>query len=173
MWLGAIFATVGLFFLCYKAGEGFSFGVGELLLLIGSLIWTAHVIIIDKLGRNVRSLHFAWGQFAWCAVLGAVCMFIFERPQLGAILDAKWAILYLGVLSSGVAYTLQVVAQKRSDPTLAVIILSTESMFSAVGGVMFGIDKLTLLGVIGCVLMFAGIIVSQVKITLKRKKENN
>lgn len=173
VWLGAILATVGLFLLCYKAGEGFSFGMGELLLLIGAMIWTAHVIIIDKLGRNVRSLHFAWGQFVWCAVLGLVCMVIFEQPQISAIISAKWSILYLGVLSSGVAYTLQIVAQKRSDPTLAVIILSTESMFSVIGGVMFGIDKLTLLGVVGCVLMFAGIIVSQINIKLKRKKENN
>ena len=110
---------------------------------------------------------------AVCAVLGLVCMVIFEQPQMSAIISAKWSILYLGVLSSGVAYTLQIVAQKRSDPTLAVIILSTESMFSVIGGVMFGIDKLTLLGVVGCVLMFAGIIVSQINIKLKRKKENN
>ncbi len=169
VWLGAICATFGLFMLCYKAGEGLSFGFGELLLLVGALFWTAHVIIIDKLGRKVRSLHFSWGQFAVCAALGLVAMFIFEEPSVGAMLDAKWAILYCGVMSSGVAYTLQIIGQKRADPTLAVIILSTESMFSAIGGVIFGIDKLSLLGYIGCGFMFVGIIISQ--ITFKKKAE--
>jgi drug/metabolite transporter (DMT)-like permease len=167
VWLGAVCAVVGLFLLCYKAGEGLSFGVGELLLLIGSFFWTAQVIIIDKLGRSIRSLHFAWGQFAVCALWGLIAMFIFEQPSLGAMMDAKWAILYCGVMSSGVAYTLQIIGQKRADPTLAVIILSTESMFSAIGGVIFGIDKLALLGYVGCALMFAGIVVSQ--ISFKKK----
>jgi len=169
VWIGAVAATLGLFLLCYRAGDGLHFGYGELLLLVGSLFWTAHVIIIDKMGKDIRSLHFAWGQFAVCALLGIVFMFIFEEPSLGAILDAKWAILYCGVLSSGVAYTLQVVAQKRAEPTSAAIILSTESMFSAIGGVLFGIDKLTLLGGSGCLMMFAGIVLSQLNFKSKAK----
>jgi len=169
VWIGAISATLGLFLLCYKVGEGLRFGLGELLLLIGALFWTAHVIIIDKLGRSIRSLHFSWGQFAVCAVLGLVAMLIFEQPSMGAMLDAKWAILYCGIMSSGVAYTLQIIGQKRADPTLAVIILSTESMFSALGGVIFGIDKLGALGYVGCGFMFVGIIISQ--ITFKKKAD--
>ena len=160
-WMGAILAVVGLFLLCYKVGEGISFGLGELLLLVGSFFWTAHVMIIDRLGKNVRSLHLSLGQCTVCAILSFICMFAFEEPRLDNILEAKWAILYCGLLSVGIAYTLQVVAQKRAEPTFAAIILSTEAVFSAVGGVIFGIDNMTVWGYIGCVLIFAGIVFSQ------------
>ena len=160
--LGAVCAIVGLFLLCYKAGEGFSVGIGEGLLLIGAFFWTAHVIIVDRLGKNIRSLHFAWGQFAVCAVLGVLGMLIFEQPSMESLWSARIPLLYCGVLSVGVAYTLQVVAQKRADPTFAAIVLSTESVFSAIGGVIFGIDALSLLGYTGCALIFGGIVFSQI-----------
>ncbi len=169
VWLGALCAVTGLFMLCYTPGEGISFGFGELLLLVGSFFWTAHMIIVDRLGKSLRSLHFAWGQFAVCAVLGLVCMFIFEEPSVEGILAAKWSLLYCGALSVGIAYTLQIVAQKRANPTFAAIVLSTESVFSAVGGVLFGIDSITLIGYLGCGLIFVGIIASQ----LEFKRKNN
>lgn len=162
IWIGAVCAVVGLFMLCYKVGDGLSFGKGELLLLLGSFFWTAHMMIVDRLGKELRSLHFAWGQFAVCALLGIVMMFIFETPTLDGIYSAKWSLLYCGALSVGIAYTLQIVAQKRADPTFAAIVLSTESVFSAIGGVLFGIDSISLLGYIGCGLIFVGIIVSQI-----------
>ena len=169
VWIGAVCAVVGLALLCYHPGEGLKFGLGELLLLIGSFLWTAHVIIIDRLGKNIRSIHFSWGQFAVCAALGIICMFIFEAPDMSAVMDAKWSLLYCGVLSSGVAYTLQVVAQKKSEPTLAAIVFSTESVFSAIGGVIFKIDSIALLGYLGCAMIFIGIVISQIE--LKRKKD--
>ncbi len=168
VWIGALCVIVGLFLLCYHPNEGLRFGTGELLLLCGSFFWTAHVIVIDRLGRGVRSLHFSFGQFSVCAILGIICMLAFEAPTLGAIIDAKWAILYCGVLSVGVAYTLQVVAQKRCEPTAAAIVLSCESMFSAIGGAIFGTDEISFVGYIGCAVMFAGIVVSQLK--FKREK---
>jgi len=161
VWIGAVFAVIGLFLLCYKVGEGFRFGLGELLILIGSFFWTAHMILVDRLGKKLRSLHFAWGQFLVCAVLGVLSMFLFESPTLGGILDAKWAILYCGVLSVGVAYTLQVVAQKKADPTFAAILLSTESVFSAIGGAVVGMDHISLLGYVGCSFIFAGVLICQ------------
>jgi drug/metabolite transporter (DMT)-like permease len=165
VWIGAICAAVGLFLLCYKPGEGFSVGLGELLLFICSLLWTVHVMLIDHFGKKLRSLHYSWGQFAVCAALGIIFMFIFEGDRLSvdALVDAKWVLLYLGVLSSGCGYTLQVVGQKNADPTYAVIILSTESAFSAIGGAIFGIDNIPLIGYAGCVLMFGGIIFSQLE----------
>ena len=170
VWIGAVLALIGLFLLCYRPGEGFRFGMGEVLLLIGALFWTAHVVSIDRLGKNIRSLHFAWGQFAVCAVLGITLMFIFEEPSMTDIVSAKWSLLYCGVLSSGVAYTLQVVAQKKSDPTVAAIIFSTESMFSVIGGVIFKIDRIAVLGYCGCALMFAGIVVSQIEFKRRKNK---
>ncbi len=171
VWLGAVLAVLGLSLLCFKAGEGFSFGVGELLLLVGTFFWTAHVIIIDRMAKNVRSLHFSLGQFCVCGLLGIMCMFIFEQPSFGAILDAKWSILYCGVLSVGVAYTLQVVAQKNCNPTAAAIVLSCESLFSAIGGAIFGTDSISFVGYIGCALMFMGIIISQINFKGRKKSE--
>ncbi len=173
VWLGALLGISGLFMLCYKTGEGFSFGVGELLLFIGALFWTAHVIIIDRFAKKIRPLHFSWGQFIVCAFLGLVSMFIFEEPTVGGILDAKWAILYCGVLSVGVAYTLQVVAQRRADPTFAAIVLSTESVFSAIGGALFGIDKISALGYVGCAVIFMGIVLSQIDFSVIKKKKKS
>ena len=171
VWIGAILAVAGLFLLCYTPDEGVVFGVGEFVLLIGSFLWTAHIIIVDRLGKELISLHFAWGQFVVCALLGSVMMFIFEEPELMGIFSAKWSLLYCGVLSVGVAYTLQIVAQKRADPTYAAIILSTESLFSAIGGALFGIDNISTLGYLGCLFIFAGVVVSQIDFGFK-KKEN-
>ena len=168
VWIGAVFGFIGLFLLCFKIGEGFSFGLGELYLLIGALFWTAHVVIIDRFAKEARPLHLSWGQFFVCAVLGLLTMFIFERPTLTGIFSAGIPLLYCGVLSVGVAYTLQVVAQRRADPTFAVLILSTESVFSAVGGAIFGVDKISWLGYIGCGVMFLGIIISQIEFKRKR-----
>ena len=158
---------LGLFLLCYKVGEGFSVGLGEILLLIGAFFWTAHVVIVDRLGKSIRSLHFAWGQFAVCAALGCIGMFIFEEPTVTSLVTAKWSLLYCGVLSSGVAYTLQIIAQKRSDPTFAGIVLSTESVFSAIGGAIFGIDSISILGYVGCAIIFFGIVLSQLNVRKK------
>jgi drug/metabolite transporter (DMT)-like permease len=170
VWIGAICALVGLTLLCFKPGEGFSFGWGEALLLIGAFFWTAHILIIDRVAVNIRSLHFAWGQFVVCAVLGLISMFLFEEPTLAGIWEAKWAIAYCGILSVGVAYTLQIVAQKRADPTFAVVVLSTESVFSAIGGVLFGNDSIALVGYVGCGFIFAGILISQLGFGRSGKK---
>ena len=167
VWIGAVCAAVGLFLLCYRFEEGLFFGKGEIFLLIGALFWTAHVIVIDRLGKNLRSLHFAWGQFVVCAALSATLMFCFDRPTVEGIVNAKWSLLYCGVLSSAVAYSLQVIGQKRSDPAFAAIIFSTESLFSAIGGAIFGIDSISWLGYIGCALMFVGIVVSQLNFKKK------
>ena len=172
VWIGAICGLCGLSLLCYKPGEGLSFGVGELLLLIGALFWTAHVIVIDRFANEIRPLHFAWGQFVVCASLGLISMFIFEEPTVGGLLDAKWAILYCGVLSAGVAYTLQVVAQKNADPTFAAIVLSTESVFSAVGGALFGTDSISALGYVGCIIIFTGIVLSQISFGNTKKDKS-
>lgn len=172
VWLGALCALVGLSLLCYHPGEGLRFGLGELLLLIGSFFWTAHVMVIDRLGKRVRSIRLSAGQFLVCGILGIIAMIAFEEPSLGAVLDAKWSILYCGIMSSGVAYTLQVIAQKRADPTVAAIVLSSESMFSAIGGALFKIDSIATVGYIGCALMFFGIVLSQIDLKIKKNKKD-
>ncbi len=169
VWIGAVSAVVGLFLLCYVPGEGFSVGLGEILLFIGSFFWTAHVMLVDRLGKSLRSLHFAWGQFVVVAVLSLACMFIFEEPTLSGIYDARMSIIYCGVFSVGVAYTLQVVAQKKADPTFAAVAFSSESVFSAIGGALFGIDDISLLGYVGCGFIAFGIVMAQV--TFKKRSK--
>ena len=172
VWIGALIALAGLVLLCYKSGEGFSFGLGELLLLLGSFFWTAHVMLIDHFGKRVRSIRFSFGQFLISGILGMICALLFEWKtiSISALLEAKWMLLYIGVLSSGAGFTLQVMGQKRANPNAAVIILATESAVSAIGGFIFGIDKLTYTAVAGCVLMFGGIICSQLSPKKKRDK---
>lgn len=172
VWIGAVLAVIGLFLLCYRVGDGLTFGVGELLLLIGAFLWTAHVIVIDRFGKGVRSLHFALGQFCVCSLWSITLMILFDRPTLSGVMDAKWALLYCGVLSVGVAYTLQVVAQKKADPTFAAILLSTESVFSAIGGSIFGIDSISPIGYVGCAVMFVGIVISQLPTRRQSTDEN-
>jgi len=165
--IAAAIAVVGIFMLCIKPNEGFSFGLGELLLFIGSFFWTAHVVIVDRFGKGIRPLHFSFGQFAVCSTLCVIVMLIFEPPTLPSIQAAAVPILYAGIMSVGVAYTLQVVSQKYSDPTFAAIIFSTESVFSAIGGVLFGIDHISWVGYMGCALIFAGIVISQLEFKKK------
>ncbi len=171
VWIGSVCAVIGLFLLCYRIGDGFSFGFGELLLLLGSFLWAAHVIVIDRFGKDLRSLHFSLGQFSVCAILSLLTMLGFDTPTWEGIVAAKWSILYCGVLSVGVAYTLQVVGQKRADPTFAAIVLSTESVFSAIGGAIFGVDEISWLGYIGCAIIFVGIVVSQLSFERVRKNK--
>jgi drug/metabolite transporter (DMT)-like permease len=168
VWIGAVCALLGVFLLCYKVGEGFSLGFGELVLFIGTICWTIHFIILDKLSCNLPPLSLSLMQFFISGILGCVFMFVFEEPTMAGVLAAKIPILYCGLLSVGVAYTLQVVAQTKVPASLAVIVLSTESVFSAVGGVIFGIDEMSVFGVIGCVIFFFGIVVSQLEF---KKKE--
>ena len=171
--IAAFLAVGGIFMLCIKPGVGFSFGFGELLLLVGAFFWTAHVVIVDRLGKNIRSLHFCVGQFAVCSLWSVLLMLIVEMPTIEGIRAAAIPILYAGVLSVGVAYTLQVIGQKRADPTFASIIFSTESVFSAIGGVVFGIDSISFVGYMGCLLIFAGIVISQIDVKKKKPREKN
>lgn len=177
IWLGCILATVGLYLLCFREGEGFHFGVGELLLLLGALFWAGHILLVDHFVDGVSPLRFSSWQFFVCGALGVIAALIFEDITWEGIWAAKWALLYCGILSVGVAYTMQVLAQKRMNATHAAIIFSTESVFSAVGGVLWNLiapahlqmeQNLHVAGIIGCVLIFGGIVLSQLKFGKKK-----
>lgn len=172
VWISAVLATIGLCMLCFKSGEGLVFGVGEILLLLGAFFWAAHIIVVDRLAADIRPFHFSLGQFVVCALLSLVSMLIFEEPTLAKIWSGKEMILYCGIFSGAVGYTMQIIGQKRVSPTLAAIVLSTESVFSAVGGMIFGIDSITLMGYFGCAVIFVGIIISQLDVSCKKKLKN-
>jgi drug/metabolite transporter (DMT)-like permease len=116
---------------------------------------------VDTLGQNVDGVKLSCIQFFVCALLSTVLMFIFETPTVENIIKGIGPILYLGIMSSGVAYTLQIIGQQQCEnSTVSSIAMSFESVFAAVGGAIFG-DIMTKKEIIGCVIMFCAIIISQ------------
>ena len=172
VWIGSVISIIGLFMLCMTE-EGLHFGLGEISLLAGTVFWTAHILIVDRIVSEVYTLKFACSQFLVCSILSIISALIFEYKDfsLENVEKALIAILYCGLLSVGVAYTLQIVGQKYSaSPTAAAIILSTESVFGAIGGVQFGTDSISALGYIGCVLIFVSIVLSQLPEGMFKRK---
>ena len=159
IWFGAILAVCGMFLLCVNEKTGIGFG--DVILIIGAVFWALHILVIDHFGDSIYSLRFACVQFVVCAVLGIAFAFIFEDVEIAAIKSAGIPILYGGLLSVGVAYTCQILGQKDADPTYASIVFSTESVFSAIGGAIILHEVMTGRGYVGCVLIFAGIVISQ------------
>lgn len=158
-WLGALLALGGMYFL--SVGKDFSISPYDLIVLLGALIWAIHVHLVAKFSSLVGAIRLSIIQFAICALLSAL-VGIFTEPfdwqivQQGAI-----PVLYGGLLSVGVAYTLQVVVLRKADPTHAAILLSLESLFAFVGGALILHEDVTPRAVAGCVLMLAGMIISQ------------
>ena len=171
--VGAIFAVTGLFFLC-MTGDEFSFGLGDVVLIIGAFFWAGHILVVDKYVNTTSPLKFSLVQFVVCGFLSLVCAFAFEDIQWSAIKSAGVPILYGGLMSVGVAYTCQILGQKESDPTFASIVFSTESVFSAIGGALLLNEIMSGRGYLGCVLIFIGIVLSQLngeKIVKKPKNQ--
>ncbi len=163
VWIGAILSVGGLFLLCIKDGR-ISFGFGELMLFIGSVFFTLHIVVIDIYVEKVNPIQFSCLHFVVAGILNVFLAFAVEAKEFSfASVGNAWiALLYCGVLSAGVAYTTQILGQKHSsNPTSAAIVLSTESLFSAIGGVIFGTDSIPFLGYVGCGLIFIGIVLSQ------------
>ena len=165
---GAVFALAGIYLLCIKPDEGFSFGTGELLIFIGSFFWAFHILAIDRFGSSIYPLRFSCLQFAVVSAESAICALIFEKTTAAMVWEARWAIFFCGVLSVGVAYTLQTYGQRLSDPSYAAIIFSLEAVFGAIGGVMFGQDTFTSAGIAGCTLVLGGVVLSQLDLGNKR-----
>lgn len=163
-WLGAVLATVGLYLLSVTGGLS-SISLGDILLFIGAFFWAAHIIVVDRMGGEISSLRFACLQFVVSAILSLLTAWIFEEPILMEnVQKAVIPLAYCGVCSVGIAYTLQIIGQKfSSNPTLAAIIFSLESVFAAVGGMLILNERMRPQGYVGCVLIFGGIVLSQLK----------
>lgn len=161
--IGAIFAVVGLFFLC-MTGDKLTFGIGDIVLIVGAFFWAGHILIVDKFVNDVSTLKFSMFQFLICGLLSMAFAFSTETIDVYAIKNAGIPILYGGLMSVGVAYTCQILGQKDADPTFASIVFSTESVFSAIGGALLLSEKMELSGYFGCTFIFIGIILSQLNI---------
>ena len=185
VWIAVVLSVVALYLLCIE-GE-FRLAPGDLLVLVCAVCFTAHILVIDHFTATVDGVRLSCVQFLvaalWatlikivCTVLGAngigdisVSTSIFAMPDWDAILACTLPILYVGVFSSGVGYTLQILAQKGSNPTVVTILLSMESVFAVVSGALIAHESMTGREYLGCVLMFAAVILAQ--LDLGKKKE--
>lgn len=158
-WIGVVIALAGLYFLCIT--EKLTIQKGDALILCCSFLYTGQILAIDHYNPFVDGVKMSCLQFLTGGVLGGICMFLFENPDVGMILKAAGPILYTGIMSTGVAYTLQIVGQKGLNPTVAALIMSLESVFSALSGYLFLHQILTTRELIGCVLMFIAIVLAQ------------
>lgn len=164
IWVCVVLAISGLWLLCIK--DGLSISIGDGLTLICAVVFAFHIIAIDTLVPGIDGVTVSCIQFFTAAVISAVGMLIFESPSWNMICSGGGSILYAGVLSSGVAYTLQIVGQLRTDPTVASLVMSFESVFAVLGTIAFtaitgSVIFPTVREWIGCALMFTTIILSQ------------
>ena len=158
-WIGVVIALAGLYFLCIT--QKLTIQRGDALILCCSVLYAGQILAIDHYNPFVDGVKMSCIQFLTGGVLGAVFMFLFENPSLAMILSAAGPILYTGIMSTGVGYTLQIVGQKGLNPTVAALILSLESVFSALSGYVFLHQVLTTRELIGCALMFIAIVLAQ------------
>ncbi len=161
IWFSCILAVVGLYLLCVK--ESLTIGYGDFLLLAGALIWAVHILLIDYYASRVEVLKLSCYQFITCSVLSLAAALWLETITLAGLSRALMPILYGGIFSVGVAYTLQVVGQKYSPPSHAAIILSMETVFATLGGFFLLDERLGLRELAGCGLMLAGMLLTQLQ----------
>ncbi|MDE6748140.1 MAG: DMT family transporter [Lachnospiraceae bacterium] len=165
IWIGVVVALFGLYLLCIQ--ENFTLGKGDGLVLVCAVTFSFHIMVVDYFSPKVDGIKMSCIQFFVCGILSSVCMFLFENPQISQILSAWLPILYAGVMSCGIAYTLQIIAQEGMNPTVASLILSMEAVVSVLAGWILLHEKLSARELTGCVFMFAAIILAQLP---QRKK---
>ena len=159
VWLSVCLAMVGMYLLCMK--ESLVLSKGDTLVFICAFIFTFQIMAIDKYAAIYNALKLSCIQFYVCGILSLVVMFIFEKPEMSSILNAWVPILYTGAASCGIGYTFQTIAQKDLQPAIASIIMSLESVFSALFGWILLGQRMSFREIMGCVIMFAAIILAQ------------
>lgn len=161
VWIGVFLAVIGMCLLCLSQGIS-NIYIGDLIVLCCAFAFTMQIICIDKYADRVDGIMLSSLQFFVCGIMSFVLMFIFEEPSLAQINEALPYILYLGVVSCGIAYTLQILGQQHSkNPTVASILMSLESVFAAISGAIIMSERFSLRETSGCIIMFAAIVFAQ------------
>lgn len=160
VWACVAVGLVGLYLLCLKPGEA-DFNHGDVLLVVCSLLFSVQILTVNNAVQYVDAVWLSFLEVISAGVLGTISMLLFEHPTAAALRGALPSLLFAGVMSSGVAYTFQIVGQEGLDPTVASLIMCLESVFSALGGWIFLGQGLTLRELTGCALMFGAIVLSQ------------
>lgn len=167
VWISLVLAIVGLYFLCMKGGFS-GFGKGDLITLGCSVAFAVHILVIDYFVRRVDGMALACLQCFVCALAAAACMLVTEHPVWDNLLKAWLPVLYTGIFSAGLAYMFQILGQKNLNPTVASIVMSLESVVSVVAAWIILKQAMSAREVIGCVILFAAIILAQLP---QKKKE--
>lgn len=170
-WIGVFVGTVGLFLLTVT--EALTIAAGDFVVLIGAAFWALHVLFIDHFNPYVDVIKLSFIQFTVCAIYGTIGMFLFEEPTLASIGSGIIPILYAGILSGGIGYTLQIFGQRYTSPTVASLLLGMEAVFGAVFGYLILDEIMSGRELLGCALMFAAIIISQIPSLPKREVQAN
>ncbi len=169
IWFCVTIAVAGFYLLCVK--EGFSVSTGDLLVLCCAFFFSMHIMVIDHFGaKQVDGVRMSCVQFLVAGAITLIPMFLFETPTLDGLWAAKVTILYAGVMSCGVAYTLQILGQRDTDPTVATMIMSLESVFAVLFDWLIMNTSMSLKEFSGCILVFAAVILAQIPLPVKSKK---
>ena len=158
-WIGAGLAIFGLYLLAVN--EAFSVQPGDVILFFSAFFWTAQILLVDKFANRVDLMELSAAQIFMTMILSFAAMFAFESPNLTAMLNAWFPIIYAGVMSSGVAFTLQNFGQKYAEPSTAAILMSFEAIFGALAGWLILNEMMTSREIFGCVLMLFGMLATQ------------
>lgn len=158
-WFGAMLAMIGLYLLCVK--EGFSMEYGDILVMGSAFFWTVHILVIDRYAKAIDSIQLAFFQFFFCSIMSSIVAVMTETISMQAILDCAVPIAYGGLMSVGVAYTLQIVGQKYAEPAHAAVIMSMETVFGALAGYFLLGEILGARELTGCVMMMMGMLATQ------------
>ena len=161
IWIGVILAVIGMYLLCIK--QDFTIERGDLLILCCAVAFAFHIMVIDHFIKTIDGVMLACGQFFMASFMGLILMLIFDFNTLSydSLMAAAPAMLYAGIMSNGIAYTLQVVGQRGINPAVATLILSLESVMAVIFGITFLNESLATRELIGCVLMFLAVIIAQ------------
>ncbi len=166
-WISIVIGLVGLYFLCIKKGSSIS--SGDIYVFICSFIFAFHILCVDYFAQKADSIQMSCVQFGTAAFLSLILMIWKENITFENIIDAKWSILYAGVLSCALAYTLQILGQRSTNPSVASLLMSLESVFAVIGGMIILDEVLKFREWIGCILIFIAVVFSQLKIKKRIK----
>ncbi len=170
VWVAVLIAVVGVYLLCLSGGINAVYS-GDLLLLCCAFSFALHILFVDRFVERVGGIRLSMLQFLICGIVSLILAFIFESDTvtIQKTLKAALPILYMGIMSSGIAYTLQIIGQRYAEPTVASISMSLESVFAALGGWIIAGNALSKRELIGCIFVFAAIIVAQIPTRSQQK----
>lgn len=169
-WVCVLMGFIGLYFLSFESGSGFGdLNKGDILSFICALFFCFQILLIEKFSPYCDGVKLSCAQFFTAGIISLILMFIFEKPEWRLIKAAAVPILYSGIMSCGVAYTLQIIGQKYCEATIASLLMCMESVFAVLSAAIILHETLTGREIIGCVVMFAAIILSQLSDLLKNR----